>query len=467
MRIPLINGVLADEDGDFRTAYPENMMPIIKKTGATNGYLRPAPGAVKVNDGPGFSRGAIRWNDVEYRVLGTKLCRVESSGVINELGTIPGADLVSMDYSFDRLCVVGDGKAWYWDGTTFTQITDPDLGVPKDVTWVDGYFMFLDDENIIVTELVDPTDIDPLKYGSSEVDPDDLKAVIKVRNEPYVLNRFSVEVFDNIGGTVFPFQRIEGAQITKGALGTHTCCLFEDAVAFLGSGRGEPPAIYIGANGSHSKISTREIDEIIHEFTEHQLAASLMEAVVDKNNALLMLHLPDRTLVYDARGSQAAGEPVWSIRHSSPTHDTRSKYRLNHFVWCYDRWGVADSNGTNVGYIDESISSHWTSHVTWSITTQILYNEGKGGIIHDLELESLTGRTVFGEDPVIYTQYTNDTGWSSLKGIKAGKTGERQKRLVWLNQGPIRKKRIQRIKGDSKSHISPYILQAQIEPLAV
>ncbi len=85
---------------------------------------------------------------------------------------------------------------------------------------MDGYFLSTDGEFLIVTELNDPTQVNPLKYGSSEADPDPVNAVLKLRNEVYAINRNTIEVFDNAGGDLFPFQRIEGAQIQKGAIGT-------------------------------------------------------------------------------------------------------------------------------------------------------------------------------------------------------------------------------------------------------
>jgi hypothetical protein len=55
--------------------------------------------------------------------------------------------------------------------------------------------------------LNDPTAVDPLKYGSSEADPDPILAIRKIRNEVYALNRHTVEVFDTEEET-----KAEGAQ---------------------------------------------------------------------------------------------------------------------------------------------------------------------------------------------------------------------------------------------------------------
>jgi ATP-binding cassette subfamily F protein 3 len=89
------------------------------------------------------------------------------------------------------------------------------------------------------------------------------------------MNRYTIEVFDNTGSTGFPFQRISGAQIQKGTVGTFACCVYMDAIAFIGGGRNESPGIYVGANGNAQKISTREIEEVLQEYTEAELRTVL------------------------------------------------------------------------------------------------------------------------------------------------------------------------------------------------
>jgi len=96
-----------------------------------------------------------------------------------------------------------------------------------------------------------------------------------------------------------------------------------------------------------------------------------------------------------------------------------------------------------------------------------MYNEGRGAIIHQLELVALTGRADFGDDPTIWSQYSVDgETWSMEKAIKAGMQGQRNKRLVWFQQGGFRNWRIQRFRGTSDAHVSFARLEAQIEPMA-
>jgi len=442
------------------------MIPVPKDNGVSKGYLRPADGLVSNGTGPGIDRGGINWNGVCYRVMGTKLVTVSSNGAVTTLGDVGGPvnTLVTFDYSFDRLAIASGGRLYYWNGV-LTQVTDPDLGVVLDVVWVDGYFMTTDGTSLVVTELSDPTQVNPLKYGSSEVDPDPVVALLKLRNEVYALNLNTIEVFDNVGGEFFPFQRIDGAQIQKGVLGTFACCVYLENIAFLGSGRNEAPGIYLGANAQANKISTQEIDMILLNYTEAQLALVKLEARNDKSHNHLYVHLPDKTLVFDASASKELGENVWFTLTTSVVGF--NQYRARNLVWAYDKWLIGDPQSNSVGYMVQDIGSHYGQQVRWEFGTTIVYNEGNGAIFNELELVSLTGSVAIGKDPKISTSYSVDgRSWSQDRSISVGTTGNTRKRIVWFQQGHMRNWRIQRFRGDSDSHLSFARLEAQIDPLA-
>lgn len=464
-QIPILNGIYTDNGPDLRTSYPVNMVPVPKGNGISEGYLRPADGIVANGTGPGIDRGGIEWQGTCYRVMGTKLVTVSEFGTVTTLGDVGGTGLVTFDYSFDRLAIASGGSLFYWNGSTLTQVTDADLGTVLDVVWVDGYFMTTDGQFLVVTELSDPTQVNPLKYGSSEADPDPVVALLKVRNEVYALNRHTIEVFDNVGGDFFPFQRIDGAQVQKGAIGTQACCVFLEQVAFVGSARNEAPGVYLAANSQANKISTQEIDDILLTYSEATLEGIKLEARNDRNHRNLYIHLPDRTLVFDGTATEALGQPVWSVLTSAI--DGFSQYRARNFVWAYNRWLVGDPESSAVGYMDDAISTHYGQAVRWEFGTTILYNGGKGVIINDLELVALTGRVALASNPQISTSYSVDgQTWSQPKYISAGTIGDRLKRLVWFQQGHMRNWRIQRFQGDSSAHIAFIRLEAQLEALA-
>lgn len=464
MQIPILSGIYVDATQEFRTSLPRNYVPVPKSQGISKGYLKPADGIVQQGTAPGNERGAINWNGVLYRVMGTTLCSIADDGTLTQLGDVGSGGPVTMDYSFDRLGIASGGRLYYWDGTTLTQVTDPDLGTVLDMKWIDGYFMTTDGTNIVVTDLNDPASVQTTNYGSAEADPDPIYAVDELRTEAYAFGRYTVEVYQNIGGTGFPFQRVEGAQVTKGIMGTHAYTPLGDTFMFVGSGRNEAPAVYQMVPGNVQKVSTREVDELLQTYSDAQLASVVMETRVDKSHQHVLIHLPDRCLVYDTIGSQTAGEPVWFGLDSGA--QTPAQYRARGLVWCYGRWNVGDPTSAVFGYLDDSLSSHYGQAVGWEFGTAILYNEGNGAIIHDMELVCLTGRVAAGTSPVIMTSYTLDgETWSLERPASAGRQGQRAKRIAWRRQGKLNHWRVQRFRGTSDGHPTVARLEMQVEGL--
>lgn len=462
--IPIISGIYADVSPDFRTAYPVNMVPVPKAQGISEGYLSIADGIVQNGTGYGADRGGILWNGTLYRVSGSNLISISANGSVTLLGDVGAGADVSMSYSFDHLAIASAGKLWLWNGTFLAQNVDPDLGIVLDVEWVDGYFVTTDGEFIVVTELNNPFSVNPLKYGSSEVDPDPITSILKLRREAYALNRHTIEVFQNVGGDLFPFQRVEGAQINRGVIGARGAAVFMDSIAFLGSGRNESPSVWVGSNGVAQKIATREIDTLLQGYTELQLAAASLEVKLDKGHETLFVHLPDMTLCFDGAATQAAGQPVWYVLGSGIT---QSMYLARHLVWAYDRWTVGHATGTALGYMTRSVFTHWGAKIGWQFSTPIVFMNAAGAQFHELELICLTGSTAFGSDPTISASYSVDgVTWSQEKYIKAGMFGGRNKPLKWLRQGIMRKWRVQRFTGTSDAPLTVARLEAKIEPLA-
>lgn len=476
MQIPILKGIYADENADFRNSYPINLEPVALDNGISAGYLRPAAGFAafeeKENPAAGLQykmgsldRGSIVFDNKQIRIFGNDLCRVLEDGYIEQIaafnfgvvGATAGIDQVSMDYSFDYLAIVNGGKLFIFDkDVTLTENTDPDLGVVLDVIYIDGYFMTTDGEFLVITELGNPLAVASDKYGSSEVDPDPIVGLLKVHNEVYALNRYTIEAFYNKGTGVFPFARIEGTRMNRGLVGVHAKCEFQGAIAFMGGGRHEPTSIWIGLNAQTQKIATREIDQILQSYTEEELKLTVFEKRIDKNHEQLWIRLIDKILVYDAKATEAAQIPVWFIRDIGPRN----------LIWFFDKWFAGNDEG-QVAYLDDSLSTLWGEKVDWRFQTNIIFNESNGAIFNKLELIGLPGRVALGENPTVWTSYSLDGQvWSNEKMITLGTQGERMKRVAWFSQGFMENYRIQRFRGNSDSHFSIARLEAEIEGLA-
>lgn len=465
MQIPILSGVFTDGSADFRTSYPVNLIPVPKEQGISGGYLRPAEGLESFVETTGVCRGSVNWQEKAYFVTGNKLIRVDQNGDLTEIDTIADdGKPVAFAFSFDRLGIASAGKLYYLRNDIVSQVTDEDLGSVIDVVYLDGYFVSTDGEFIIVTELNDPTSVNPLKYGSSEIDPDPVMGLLINRNELYAPNRYTIEVFTNVGGEFFPFARITGAHIQKGAVGRDAFCVFNDAIAFVGSGRDEAPAVYMGENAQTVKISTREIDQVLSAYPEAQLSQVFLETRTEKGHKFLYVHLPDRTLVYDSAATIAMQQPVWFTLCSSAVDF--AQYRARHFLWIYNRWLFGDPTLPLIGSMTDKRSDHFGSPVRWEFGTMIAFADTGGAIVHELELISLTGRVEHGKSPMIGASYTHDgMTWSQERFSRVGKVGDRMKRIVWLQQGAFDKWRAYRFRGSSDAFMSFARLEAKTEAM--
>ena len=117
--------------------------------------------------------------------------------------------------------------------------------------------------------------------------------------------------------------------------------------------------------------------------------------------------------------------------------------------------------------IDRSVSTQFGDEVKWSFNVGILYNEGNGAIIHELELVCLTGEVALGANPVVVTDYSIDgVTWSQPMPESVGVQGNRAARVAWRRQGSMRDWRTQRFSASTDAHISIVRLEAKIEGLA-
>jgi len=466
MQIPILSGIYTDNKADYRTSYPRNMVPVPKEQGISQGYLKPSEGIKTFIETDGIDRGGIVWNDLMYRVMGSNLYIIFKDGTSQLIGNVENDEKpVRFDYSFDILAICSNQSVYHYDGVSLTKVTDPDLGDANDLLWVDGYFMTTDGDNLVVSDLNDPTSINPLKYGSSEIDPDPVVAIRKVQGEVYAINRHTIEVFNNIGGALFPFQRVEGGVISRGAIGRDAVVVYDDALAFVGGGRNESIAVWVGINGSSQKVSTREIEQELQSYTEDELKSIILETRRSEGHFFLYIHLPDKTFVFDAAATNVLNKPVWFVLTSGVAE--KGKYNARFMLYAYGNYYCGHPSKNYIGKMTNETQEQYGEKVTWSFGTQMIYNEGKGAIVNSLELVALSGRSVLSDNPQISTQYSLDgITYSQPKYISSGKIGQRLKRLVWRRQGKMNNVRTQIFSGDSDSFLSFSRLEANLEPLA-
>lgn len=463
MRVPVVSGTTMTEAGAFLTSHPINREPVLKETGISEGYLAMAPGITEVAaPGLGADRGGINWNGTCYRVMGTKLVRVNANWSVDVLGDVGAGGPCSFDYSFDNLIVRSATALFYWNTTAgLRQVTDPDLGPVVDAIFADGYTVTTDGEFIVVTDLTDPMSVNPLRYGSSEEKPDPVTGLVHTHGEVYALNLNSIEVFQNVGGTGFPFQVVKTAMIPMGCVGPMAKCKFLGSFAFVGGGENEAPGVYIAGAGSAEKLSPEEVDSDLAALTEAELAAVWLEKRTMDDDNRLILHLPNVTWSFSSQVSRKSQIKTW-CRYVTST-STTGRYEGRGLVYCYGKWICGSSTG-KLGVLDRTTAQHYGADVGWQFDTTLLYNEAARGIINAIELIGTPGRG--NADSRVFWSYTKDGEvWSQERATSAGVNGQHRKRPSWRPGIRFETYLGLRFRGVDGSLMSVARLEAQVEGL--
>lgn len=462
-QIPLLQGVKASEQSGFDTQYPINLEPVVIDSGISKGYLRFPPGVQTLGDAPGLDRGGIEWNGVCYRVMGAYLVRIAQDGSYEQLGYV-GDDgrPVSLDYSFDYLSIGSARKLfYYYNGGEFEQVADSDLGAVIDHVFIAGYNMTTDGESLVVTELNDPLSVDPLKYGASESDPDPITGLAVLRNEVYAFNRYTIDVFRNVGGNGFPFAAIPGAIVPRGCVSRSAKCHVGESIVMVGSARGEALGVYQVGAGQTVKLSTREIDGLLAEVADPD--AIIAECLTYGDQMRVMFHLPDQTLVFLPESSNATRERVWYIRQGA-----NGIYRPRFFTLAYGEWLCGDASEAQIGRLDETLTTDFGDVRPWQLQTQFLYNESRGAIVHSLELVGLPGRVPFNGSGVTFFSFSRDgETWSEERAVSTGGVGQRGQRVQLRPHFRMSNYLAIRCRGNDLAHAGWARLEAQLEGLAV
>jgi len=317
IQLPIVRGDKTNNQTDYADRLPKNMIAVAKEIRGAAGYLISADGLKSFGAATGVDRGGY-YSDRQTkhcRVSGGRFITVSTGGTVTDIGAIAGADRASFAQSFNNLCTVAAGNAYLFNGTTLTQITDPDLGSPIDVCWIDGYFFFTDGEFIYHTQPNDESLIDPLDYATAEFMSDKSLGVLQTQdNLVLVFGRYSMEYFINNANVDFAFSRVAQKSIMAGIVGTHCKCILAGFVFILGGRREETASFHVVQAGGIENLSTQTVDEIINSYTEDELSTAVLEARTDERDQLIIVRLPRHTLMYNHKAMQAIGKQnAWSI----------------------------------------------------------------------------------------------------------------------------------------------------------
>jgi hypothetical protein len=437
--LTLIRGDYHSFDVDYSDNLPTNMYAIQRKIHGADGYMLGYPGLTSFGTGLGIDRGGLynERQENQYRVSGTRFISVAADGTVADIGEITGTKQASMPYSFNTQCVIVDNKMWLYDEATLDEVTDPDLGDPIDGVWVNGYYFLTDGEYIYHTDIADESIIDPLKFATAEFMPDKSLGVLKTQdNKVAVFGRYTIEYFTDTAQANFAFTRIESRAQKIGIVATHAKCELSGNFYITGGPKEEDVGVYKTRASSAVKISTREVDQIIGQYTEPELSDMRMESRFEDNTIFIIVHLPNETLFFNESIAQTLGPTeAWGILKTDIVGDIN--YRGINIIFDprNSKWICGDKFNTNIGVLDSLVATHYGEIVEWILYTPFV-NLGSFSI-DEIEIETVPGfsnsiesvATSLTHNGVTYgTEY-----WTDYSGVDTYNTRFIVRRLGYVN----------------------------------
>lgn len=425
LQISLLKGDKVGSNVDYRDNLPTNVYVSPRQFLGNQGNIMSWYGLTYFATAKGVDRGGI-WVSREgleghYRVSGDRFIRVDANGLITYLGEITGTGYCRIDYTFNNVFVVGDGKLWYYNKAVgLRQITDPDVGNPIDGIFVDGYVYLTDGENIYHSTLADEEVFETIDYSNAETSPDPSMGLGRNEsNEVVVFGKFSTEYFVNVGKSAFAFQRIQRKAQKIGILGTHAKAEMYGNWYTLARRKETSPSVHIFGLGSDQKIATREVEKLLKEYTEEELESAVINCYEIDKVKFVQINLIKHTLIFNATIAEAAGvDHAWSILKTDILGDANYRAQTPVFDPRISKWIVGDKRNGTIGYLDETTCTHYSEKVEWLLYTPFIKMDGAS--VDKIEIETISGEAPE-EDATVALSMTYD--------------GRFHGKEVWMNYG--------------------------------
>jgi hypothetical protein len=441
-----------------------NLFPeIVPEAGKSPAYLQRAPGLrLLTTVGTGPIRGVSSFDGNLYVVSGEQLFKLDSNYAITVLGTVSGATgPVSMANNGIQLFVACNGPSFVYNSSTlaFGQITDPDFPGALTVSFLDGYFVFIEpnSQSVWVTALNDPTSIDPLDFASAEGDPDNLVSSVVNQSQVWLFGTNSVEVWYNSGNADFPLQRIQGAFNEIGCAATFSVAKMDNGLFWLGQDARGTGMVYRANGYTGQRISTHAVEWQIQQYDT--ISDATAYTYQQDGHSFYVLNFPtaNTTWVYDA-ATQAWHERAGFVNGDFTRHRAECQTFFNNSVT------VGDYQNGNLYAFDLDVYADHDRVQKWLRSWRALdtgQNNLRRTAQHSLQLDCESGvglQNGQGDNPQIMMRFSDDGGhtWSREQWSGMGRIGQYYKRVFWRRLGMTLKlrDRVYEISGTDPVKIS-------------
>lgn len=470
--IPLAGGFYKDASLPISAQDCINFIPDVPQTNTfTGSTLGGTPGILEqVEAGTNeINRGGWHLNDKPYFVEGQKLFRIDRTFDANsdpvyaftQVGTgLTGTQQVILKENSSQLIILIPELDIQLNAFIFTeagglvQISDTDFNGPaSSVDYVDGVFSFTKkDSNIIfISAVEDGFTYDATDQETALISPDNNVGQFVLNNQWFVGGSRTIQSFQNVGGSDFPFITIPGQVQQKGFSSQFAVVEMGGRMVYLGKGEGEQPAIWASDGGQPQKLSNTAIDNEISTFSDTVISQAFAMKSGQAGNYRVFFTFPgETTFVYQQENG------IWSTVESIKNELT-IPYRVQSIVDAYGELWAGDMLTPKIGTIDPDQFLEFGEIMRRSVTLFPVDNDGQPFFMDALELLIEAGtNSLNAEDAKVFMSFSLDGGktFNLPIGLSMGLTGQGRQRLIWTQLGQVDRNVVFRFEVDDPIKIS-------------
>lgn len=257
VQVPVVGESATSRSRQFSPQSTVNLYPEATPGSRSNVALMCWPGVIGKAYSPyganftdGINRGVYVFKNELYEVRDEGLYKITNTGGTlgyqgatsygnpTRIGQIYGTGRCVFADDGVTMVIVADQRVYQYDGTTFSEIIDPNLDDPNAVAFINNQWIYDGlDGGFIVSNVGTPGTFNPLNYATAEALGDDLIRPYAFNQMLYLFGEKSTETWYNSGVGNPPFDRIEGGIIAKGIAGVYCICNTDQFLYFLGDDR--------------------------------------------------------------------------------------------------------------------------------------------------------------------------------------------------------------------------------------
>jgi hypothetical protein len=384
--------------------------------------LRKAPGIAPHVTLTGGGRGIHTMNGVLYAIAGETLYSVTSGGVANSLGTVPGESLVLMSNNGTQLYM---NSGHVYEGSV-NAITDEDYTSGGAAAFLDQYIVITEPNSgrFKSSDLGDADSYDALYFATAEGAPDPLITLAVDHRQVVLIGTESTELWDNQGGSGFPFVRSPNGFIEIGGVALYGVTKQDQSVFWLANDR-----TVRRLNGNTAvRVSQHAFERRVREYGEVTDCQMFAYSLDGHLNAVV--RFPGlATWVYDCTSGEL---------HERQTYGYED-WDVCGFAEAYGKVFVQRASDGSVGVVTKDAWDEFGDTMVSSWTYQNVASPNPVTVDGlEMDVETGVGLTLGqGSDPRISLEVSYDGGrtYRQMPSRSMGLKGEYKHRVRWQRLG--------------------------------